>query len=218
MSNVLRNGLLDVLFIQESKLDDTFPMSQFYVPGFKLFRNDYKANSGGIMCYIRTELAPQRCTDIETNVVLSGRIESLAISINFNKQTWILYSVYKQPKVKDSDFKNVFETISCKCLDIFKHCVILGDFNVNMINDKNCLADILQLHGQKNIVKQPTCTKGKQPSLIDLVITNVPKCISKVECLDCELSDVHNMVCFSTKAHAPVVKKQYDYIQKLQAF
>jgi len=73
-----------------------------------------------------------------------------------------------------------------------------------VLNKNHCLVDIFQVYGLKNIVSDPTCVKGEKHSLIDLVVTNVPKCISNVKCIDCGLSDVHNMVCFSTKMYAPV--------------
>ena len=100
LCDVLKNNFLDVLFIQETKLDDSFPMAQFYIPGFKMYRNDHKNNSGGIMCYINDEIAPQRRTDIVVNENVSGRIESLAVEITIKKEKWILYSVYKQPLLK----------------------------------------------------------------------------------------------------------------------
>ena len=40
-------------------------------------------------------------------------------------------------------------------------------------------------------------------SSIDLLVTNVPKHIQNVTCIDCELSDCHKMVCWATKMKAP---------------
>ncbi len=48
-------------------------------------------------------------------------------------------------------------------------------------------------------MKTPTCYKNSErPTLIDVVMTNVPKKFKDVMiCVDTELSNVHNMVCFS---------------------
>ena len=55
-----------------------------------------------------------------------------------------------------------------------------------------------------NIVNEPTCFKGDKPTLIDVVLTNVPKRFQQVVCIDVELSDFHNMVCWATKSYAPM--------------
>ena len=52
---------LDILMISETKIDDTFPESQFLIEGFsKPFRLDRTAKSGGILLYIREDI-PCRC-------------------------------------------------------------------------------------------------------------------------------------------------------------
>jgi len=51
--------MLDVLMIQGSKLDESFPSAQFALKGFNLYRHDHTEHSGGIMVYARNDL-PQR--------------------------------------------------------------------------------------------------------------------------------------------------------------
>ena len=85
-----------------------------------------------------------------------------------------------------------------------QNVVILGDVNVNMLKT-NMLTDWLDINGFKNIIKEPTCFKG-QPSLIDVVITNVPKRFQKSISVDTGLRDFHKMVCVCTKLHVPQQK------------
>ena len=45
---------LDMLMISETKLDESFPVSQFLIPGFENpIRLDRSSSGGGIMLYIR---------------------------------------------------------------------------------------------------------------------------------------------------------------------
>ena len=37
---MLANNLLDILVLSETKIDDSYPDSQFYIKGFKLYRQD----------------------------------------------------------------------------------------------------------------------------------------------------------------------------------
>ena len=61
------------------------------------------------------------------------------------------------------------------------------------------MQDVLEVQGFKNIVKNPTCFKSINNTLIDLVLTNLHKHFKNVQ-----LSDFHRLVCWSTKLHAPL--------------
>ena len=52
--------LVDILSIQETKLDDSFIVSMY-----KCYRKDYKCNEGGLMVYVRNDMIQRRRHDIE---------------------------------------------------------------------------------------------------------------------------------------------------------
>ena len=73
---------IDVLLISETKIDNTFPVSQFYVPGYSVpYRIDRTENGGGIMLYVKKHI-PCR---ILSKFTLEKEIESFAIEINLRK-------------------------------------------------------------------------------------------------------------------------------------
>ena len=73
---------IDVLLISEKKIDNTFPVSQFYVPGYSVpYRLDRTENGGGIMLYVKKHI-PCR---ILSKFTLEKEIESFAIEINLRK-------------------------------------------------------------------------------------------------------------------------------------
>ena len=73
---------IDVLLISETKTDNTFPVSQFYVPGYWVpYRLDRTENGGGIMLYVKKHI-PCR---ILSKFTLEKEIESFAIEINLRK-------------------------------------------------------------------------------------------------------------------------------------
>ena len=45
--------LCDILGVSETKLDDSFPLSQFCVENYKLHRQDRNDKGGGIMIYVK---------------------------------------------------------------------------------------------------------------------------------------------------------------------
>ena len=60
MQPILSNRKVDLLVISESKLDSTFPNAKFNVDGFCINRQDYTASSGGLLVYMRSDIAHRR--------------------------------------------------------------------------------------------------------------------------------------------------------------
>ena len=70
----------DILTIQETKLDKSFPDSQFAVDGYNMFRRDRKKGGGGIMVYIRKSIPSHRIR------VKSNEVEVMLIDIQLGQQ------------------------------------------------------------------------------------------------------------------------------------
>ena len=84
---------IDVLLISETKIDNTFPVSQFCVPGYSVpFRLDRTGNGGGIMLYVKEHI-PCRML---SKFTFEKEIEAFAIVINLRKVKWLLVCSYNQ--------------------------------------------------------------------------------------------------------------------------
>ena len=54
---ILVQDKIDILVVTESKLDETFPGSQFHIPGYKVpFRKDRNKLGGGIIVFVRDDI------------------------------------------------------------------------------------------------------------------------------------------------------------------
>ena len=57
MLSELIKGFVDVFMISETKLDDSFPESQFFIDGYHTpFRYYRNGNGGGIFLYVRENI------------------------------------------------------------------------------------------------------------------------------------------------------------------
>ena len=111
---VLVNGMLDILIITETKLDDTFPVSQFHIDGFsKPYRLDRNRNGGGVIIYMREDIPSK----ILTKHVLPTDIEALFIELNFRKCKWLLSGIYHPPSQSD---QYLFDRLD-KHLDVYSN-------------------------------------------------------------------------------------------------
>ena len=81
---MLHNQYFDILMLQETKLDDSFPNVQFNIHGYVIHRLDHKSNSGGVTAHVRSDI-PQKTVDLYVIGNLNkGRIELQAIEITVN--------------------------------------------------------------------------------------------------------------------------------------
>ena len=204
---VLSECIFDVLAIQETKIDESFPDNQLYVPMYRLYRQDFRHNEGGIMMYIGHDFPQYRRSDIENFSINNndGRIEILAVEVSINKEKWVFISVYKQPKVKINTIVTCVDNIMSELSHIDFNIVLFGDFNVNMFNKNNAFVECIDANGLRNLVKTSTCEKGK-PSLIDIILTNKSKRFTNTISVDTGLSEFHNLICTSTKFDVPQTK------------
>ena len=161
---------IDVLVVNETKLDLSFPSEQFFIPGFSPpYRVDRTGNGGGTMVYVREDIPSKQLT----KHTFSENIEGIFIELNFRKHKLLVLGTYRPPY---SDKQVYFNSIS-NSLDLYltkyEKFVLLGDFNVNMNNTDPIYEDFINQYSAKNIVKEPTCFKSvENPSIIDLIITN----------------------------------------------
>ena len=79
--------MIDVMIIVESKLDDSFPTSQFLIDGYGIpFRRDRNKFGGGILIYVREDI-PCKLLDRHQ---LPDDIEGLFVELNFRKSRLLL--------------------------------------------------------------------------------------------------------------------------------
>ena len=92
---------IDILIIEETKLDETFPKGSFEIPGFKEpFRKDRNIHGGGIMVFVREDIPSRELTTVK----FRENIEGLFIEINLRKSKWLLFATYKPPSFSKEKF------------------------------------------------------------------------------------------------------------------
>ena len=123
---VIIQDSIDILIIQETKLDDTFPNGQFLLSGFlPPFRKDRNSHGGGVMVYIRENI-PAKIINCKH---LPNDIEGIFVEMNFKNNKWLLFGTYHPPNQNSSYY---FSEVG-KVLDFYKakyeKFILVGDFN-----------------------------------------------------------------------------------------
>ena len=87
---------IDVLVIQETQIDETFPKGSFDIPGYKRpYRKDRNIHGGGILVFVREDIPSRQLAEID----IENNIEGLFIVIDLRKSKWPLFATYKLPSL-----------------------------------------------------------------------------------------------------------------------
>ena len=175
--------------ISETKLDESFPSSQFFMNDFssprRLDRNC--SGGGGILLYIREDTS--KLLPIERDLT-----EAFFVEINLhNEKKWLISCSYNP---KRASFANHLSALS-KCTDIYSskydNLIFLGDFNAEVED-----ADIKNFCSSYNLtskVNMATCYENPdKPTFIELILTNSPGSFQNSCVVETGLSDFYKMV------------------------
>ena len=155
-----------MLVLTESKLDETFPSTQFKIDGFKPpYRNDLNKYAGRVMIYVREDLA---CKQLH---VMNNSGEGIFLELNLRKVKWLLFGGYNHKKSNIIFFLKELGPLLDHYIAKFDHFLILGDFNSEITEDD--MSEFCDIYHLKNLINEPTCYKNiHNPSNIDVMLTN----------------------------------------------
>ena len=198
LNNSIRNKLeylkylmmenVDILLISETKLNDTFPVSQFMVGGFHTpYREDRNDDGGGLLLYVRDHIPCKR-------VILEfcPQIEVTVTEINLRKKKWILICSYNPHKTMIDSHLDSISTQLYELCKKYENIILIGDYNSEMYED--AMSGFCSTYNLKNLVNNPTCFKNiDNPSCIDLILTNKPRCFQNTSVIETSISDFHKL-------------------------
>ena len=94
------NGNVDIFTIAETKLDGSFPTSQFEIEGYySPFRLDITKPSGRLLVYIKSSIPS---THFFYGSICNS-IQAIRFEINLRQEKWLVISIYRPPP-QDSGF------------------------------------------------------------------------------------------------------------------
>ena len=202
LHDILSNHIVDFLAIAETKLDISFPSDLYRVKDYEIYRQDFTSKSGGLLVHVRDDIPQRRLPLAEVNC---PGFESICIEIAIGTKKSVITSFYKHPSVKNDFFMCCFSKIIDYLIRSYDDLVFLGDANC-CPNKSNTIRDICDLYGLTNLIKEPTCHKSSEPTLLDIILVSHPKRYMGVLNTEFGLSDFHNIIGASTRRFAPVRK------------
>ncbi|XP_046662977.1 uncharacterized protein LOC124355866 [Homalodisca vitripennis] len=191
LCSVIEDFQFDLLGITESWLSSETPSHVFDVPCYSLHRFDRPTGlgdgGGGIVLYVKQEIKFVRL--YLQNV--DNRIEYISGVVNLKGLKLLICIAYRPPDVPYSTLSSLIHALYIDESPGVDSVILLGDLNVNLLNQKRAdvkyLERIFQSMGLSQIIKEPTRVTESSFSLIDLII------VDKTHYLDVGMVDTSNI-------------------------
>ena len=181
--------------VYETKLDDSFPNSQFILGNFQFppFRRDWNSEGGGKLVYVKQGIIAKRLEILEIKF-----FGTISIELTISKKKLCALFAYRPPKQnKTLIFEEIWRSLS-HIVNKYDKYIIAGVLNINMLDPKgdgnSHFSDLKDTYNLSNLVKSATCFKSSKGTLLDVLLTNKPKSFQKTFVWETGLSDCHKLV------------------------
>ena len=117
--------MFDILITTETRLDDTYPISQFHVNRCSmLYRLGRNRNGRGVIIYVREDISSK----VLRKHLFSNDVEEIFVETDFRKSMQLLCGTYHPPPQSDQYyFDSINKALEVYCL--YEKIMSAGDFN-----------------------------------------------------------------------------------------
>ena len=133
---------IDVMIIGETKLDDSYPMSQFLIEGFAVsFRFD----------------RDKKCKKLRKHT-FPHDIEDIFVELNFRKSKWQLFATHHPPAPDVEYYLRNVGSVLDKYIKTYEKCLLTGDFNAEVSETK--MENFLETFALSSLIHEKTYCKS----------------------------------------------------------
>ena len=200
---MLENNRLDILAIDETKIDNTISDNEISIPGYHHIRKDRSTHCGGVLLYARESLSFSERNDL----LVANSLQVLSIEIvKPHNKSFLVSTWYRHPKSDDCLF-NYIEAFLRKCVIEHLEVILIRDLNCDMLKHPpeahtRKLNFLSSLYQYKQLISKPTRVTRTSATLIDLILTNNEENIFKSGVIHLGISD-HSLIFTIRKYCAP---------------
>ena len=192
---------VDILGINETRLDNSIDDAEVHIQGYNLYHKDRNRLGGGVAIYTRVALNVENMLQL---VPIS--IEAVCLEVTKPKmKPFLITSIYRPPNSK-VDFMDNLENYFNELDKQNSELIISGDLNCDLaISDlqpqSRRLMEIFQLFQLKQLIVEPTRITDDTEMLLDIV-TNRPDKVKDSGVIHLGISD-HSLVYLCLKVSVP---------------
>ena len=157
----------DVLVFSESWLNQRIPNAsiciEHFSPPFRADRPDRPG--GGVIVYVCDTLSSKRQTDLQ----IPG-LKAVWVEIQTQSKTVLVGGLYRPPNSNANYYTYINESIDMAYSTDIRDIIVLGDFNMNMLNVSNNNKRPNAKYSIRQLITEPTNFTEHSSTLIDLIL------------------------------------------------
>ena len=213
LRHIVLESRVQIMVVSKSKVDASYPDSQFHIPGYHLHRQDRKKGGGGVLMLVSSKIESRRIK-IDRKY---KTIEIIALHIALTTRNLILLAIYRPPKKVTAHYQLLLEEelSHVSNWDALQNqfIFIIGDLNLNRMNPDSAegktLLNLEIEQGLECLITLPTRVQMQGAcvtrSLIDVILTNQPDLFRKCGVYNPEISD-HALIYGFIKVSRPNIE------------
>ena len=192
-----------ILVISETKINSSYPNSQFALSGYHMYRKDRVKGGGGIITYVSSSVPSRKLTLAKSYKTL----EAIAIEVRIGRRYIVCLAVYRPPKQsgkktlqRNSYAQSVEQEINDLVMwaSLQKQTIVLvGDLNMDRLKpnerEGKILTDLEEVNNMTCMISEPTRITPNSSTLLDVILTNTSELFRKCGVYDPAISD-HSLV------------------------
>ena len=185
---------MDIICLCETFLTKQIADEELMLDNYQLFRKDRNLHGGGLVIYVKNNLICKPRDDLQVN-----GIEALLLEVKHEHQKpFLLVYTYRPPSSNQNwtlEIENILEQVYTENKEI----LLLGDFNINLLETITYAQNWLQIMDAINLmqlVQTPTRVTDRSSTLIDHAYSKREENIVDVHVPHYAISD-HYPVCLT---------------------
>ena len=204
---------MDILTLNETRLDSSISDNLVSIEGYNILRSDRIRNGGGVCMYIRCHVNYENRPDLIPN-----DLEAICLEIKqANSKSFIISSVYRPPNTSVETFfkiEKLIQQVDNKNEEFY----LLGDLNLldSSLSNVKTLQEITQLYQLTQVINEPTRVTKSTKSILDVCITSSPDKIIPSGVVHLGISD-HSLV-YATRKLNSVIKGDRQNLVEFRNF
>ena len=172
LREVLSKAPIDILRVDEIKVDAGYPDHQFKISGYRFppLRRNRNSKGWGKIVFVREGVIVKKMKNFETE-----NAETICLELIIAKKKWCILFAYRPPDTnKTMFFSEICITLN-KIFGKYDNILLTRNLNIDELktgsDSSNHLSDAKDVFNLTNLVKKPTCFKSQDETLIDLMLT-----------------------------------------------
>ena len=127
---ICHQARIDIICVDATKLDASYPDSQFQIDGYQFlpFRRDRNKYGGGKIVYVREAFIAKRLVNFEGNTS-----ETVCIEVTISKKRWCVIFAYRPPHSNNKKlFCSELTTSLNQATNKYGNIIVMEDLNIEI--------------------------------------------------------------------------------------